>query len=97
MVDVGDRLDWDSDLVMDKHCVGGLPGNRTTPIVVSVVAAHGLFIPKTSSRAITSPAGTADTMETLRRWTWIMTDAQAGGGGGGRLHRLGRRRASQPG
>jgi len=65
MVDVGERLDWDSPLVMDKHCVGGLPGNRTTPIVVSIVAAHGLFIPKTSSRAITSPAGTADTMETL--------------------------------
>jgi len=51
--------------VVDKHCVGGLPGNRTTPIVVAIVAAHGLTMPKTSSRAITSPAGTADTMETL--------------------------------
>jgi thymidine phosphorylase len=50
---------------VDKHCVGGLPGNRTTPIVVAVVAAQGLTIPKTSSRAITSPAGTADTMEML--------------------------------
>lgn len=65
MVDVGDRLRWDSAMVMDKHSVGGLPGNRTTPIVVAIVAAHGLTIPKTSSRAITSPAGTADTMETL--------------------------------
>jgi thymidine phosphorylase len=42
-----------------------LPGNRTTPLVVAIVAACGLWMPKTSSRAITSPAGTADTMETL--------------------------------
>jgi thymidine phosphorylase len=65
MVNVGDRLHWDKPLVLDKHCVGGLPGNRTTPIVVSIVTAAGLTMPKTSSRAITSPAGTADTMETL--------------------------------
>lgn len=63
MVNTGQRLTWPSDLVVDKHCVGGLPGNRTTPIVVAIVAAFGLMIPKTSSRAITSPAGTADTME----------------------------------
>lgn len=65
MVDVGERLEWDRPVRMDKHCVGGLPGNRTTPLVVAIVAANGLVIPKTSSRAITSPAGTADTMETL--------------------------------
>jgi thymidine phosphorylase len=65
MVSAGQRLDWGGRRVMDKHCVGGLPGNRTTPIVVAIVAAAGLLIPKTSSRAITSPAGTADTMETL--------------------------------
>lgn len=65
MVEIGERLQWSSPIVVDKHCIGGLPGNRTTPIVVAIVAAHGLVIPKTSSRAITSPAGTADTMETL--------------------------------
>jgi len=65
MVDSGVRLQWSSSMVLDKHCLGGLPGNRTTPLVVAIVAAHGLTIPKTSSRAITSPAGTADTMETL--------------------------------
>lgn len=65
MVNVGHRLNWATPMVVDKHCVGGLPGNRTTPIVVAIVAACGLIIPKTSSRAITSPAGTADTMETL--------------------------------
>ncbi len=65
MINAGSQIDWGLEQVLDKHCVGGLPGNRTTPIVVSVLTAAGLTIPKTSSRAITSPAGTADTMETL--------------------------------
>ena len=65
MIETGERLTWSPSQVMDKHCVGGLPGNRTTLIVVPIVAAAGLTIPKTSSRAITSPAGTADTMEVL--------------------------------
>jgi thymidine phosphorylase len=65
MIDSGDCLHWDRSPIVDKHCVGGLPGNRTTLIVVPIVAAAGLWIPKTSSRAITSPAGTADTMEVL--------------------------------
>ena len=51
--------------MVDKHCIGGIPGNRTSMLVVPIVAAHGLLCPKTSSRAITSPAGTADTMEVL--------------------------------
>ena len=63
MVDAGQKLHWPAARVYDKHCIGGLPGNRTTPIVVAIAAAAGLTIPKTSSRAITSPAGTADTME----------------------------------
>ncbi len=65
MVDAGERIDWGRTPIVDKHCVGGLPGNRTTPLVVAIVAAAGLTIPKTSSRAITSPAGTADMMATL--------------------------------
>lgn len=65
MVEAGERLEWRYPVVADKHSVGGLPGNRTTPLVVAMVAACGVPIPKTSSRAITSPAGTADTMETL--------------------------------
>lgn len=63
MINVGERLHWGHDLVVDKHSIGGLPGNRTTLILVPIVAAFGLIIPKTSSRAITSPSGTADTME----------------------------------
>jgi thymidine phosphorylase len=65
MVDAGHRLDWRERPVVDKHSIGGIPGNRTSMLVVPIVAAHGMLIPKTSSRAITSPAGTADTMECL--------------------------------
>jgi len=65
MLDSGDRMNWREALVADKHCIGGIPGNRTSMLVVPIVAAHGMLIPKTSSRAITSPAGTADTMEVL--------------------------------
>lgn len=65
MMSTGKKLNWNGQPIYDKHCIGGLPGNRTTPIVVSIVAAAGLTIPKTSSRAITSPAGTADTMQVM--------------------------------
>jgi thymidine phosphorylase len=67
MLAAGERLDWQEPLVADKHCIGGIPGNRTSMLVVPIVAAHGMLIPKTSSRAITSPAGTADTMEVLAK------------------------------
>ena len=67
MAAVGDRIDWHERPVVDKHCIGGIPGNRTSMLVVPIVAAHGMLCPKTSSRAITSPAGTADTMEVLAR------------------------------
>lgn len=65
MADAGRQMRWSKPLVVDKHCIGGIPGNRTSMIVVPIIAAHGLTMPKTSSRAITSPSGTADTMEVL--------------------------------
>lgn len=65
MIACGDRIHWKKEMVVDKHCIGGLPGNRTTPIIVPIVTCFGLTMPKTSSRAITSPAGTADTMEVM--------------------------------
>lgn len=65
MIDVGERLSWPQDMIVDKHSVGGLPGNRTTLIIVPIVTSFGMIMPKTSSRAITSPAGSADVMETL--------------------------------
>ena len=67
MADAGTRMRWPAEIVVDKHCIGGIPGNRTSMIVVPIIAAHGLTMPKTSSRAITSPSGTADTMEVLAK------------------------------
>ena len=65
MIETGEQLHFDIGPVVDKHCIGGVPGNRTTMIVVPILAALGCIVPKTSSRAITSPAGTADTMGVL--------------------------------
>ena len=65
MVETGDILKINKFPIIDKHCIGGIPGNRTTMVIVPIIAAAGYYIPKTSSRSITSPAGTADTMEVL--------------------------------
>jgi thymidine phosphorylase len=61
------RISWGRDMVVDKHSLGGIPGSRVTMVVIPIVAAHGLLIPKTSSRAITSAAGSADAMEVLAK------------------------------
>lgn len=65
MTSHGDILKLRKYPIMDKHCVGGVAGNRTTMLIVPILAAAGVTIPKTSSRSITSPSGTADTMEVL--------------------------------
>ncbi len=65
MTDTGKSINFHKKKLVDLHCIGGVPGNRTTLIVVPILVAAGLFVPKTASRAITSPAGTADTMEVL--------------------------------
>lgn len=64
MVETGDKLHF-RGIVADKHSIGGVPGTRTTLIVVPIIAAAGFTIPKNSSRAITTPGGTADDMEVL--------------------------------
>ena len=61
------RIDWGESIVVDKHSMGGVSGSRITLIVVPIVAAFGLLMPKTSSRAITSASGTADAMEAIAR------------------------------
>ncbi len=63
----GNRLKWPTDQIADKHSIGGVAGNRTTPIVVSICAAAGITLPKTSSRSITSAAGTADVVEVITK------------------------------
>lgn len=76
MVDAGKNLTFKSKngVIVDKHCIGGIPGNRTTMLVIPILAAAGLTIPKTSSRSITSPAGTADTMEVLANVNLKLSD-----------------------
>ncbi len=64
ILETGNKLNLRDKIIADKHSIGGIPG-RVTPLVVSICASAGLTIPKTSSRAITTPSGTADAMETL--------------------------------
>lgn len=61
------RIDWQAPIVVDKHSLGGIPGSRITLVVVPIVAAFGMLMPKTSSRAITSASGTADVMEAIAK------------------------------
>lgn len=75
MCNTGLILKWPKGWkVTDKHSIGGIPGNRTTPIVVSICAACGLIMPKTSSRAITSAAGTADSVESIAKVDFELND-----------------------
>ena len=63
MAELGEVIDWGKEIVYTKHSIGGVPGNKVSLLIIPIVAAAGLLIPKISTRAITSPAGTADTME----------------------------------
>ncbi len=65
MIWSGKQIDFNRSPILDKHSIGGVPGDKTTLLVTPIVAAAGYSIPKSSSRAITSPAGTADRMEAL--------------------------------
>ena len=65
IVETGNTLNLNENIILDKHSIGGIPGDKTSILVVPLIAAAGLVIPKTSSRAVTSPAGTADRMESL--------------------------------
>lgn len=71
------RLQWPQPMVMDKHSLGGSIGNRVTMVVIPIIAAFGMLIPKTSSRAITSAAGTSDTMEVLAKVDLSFEEVQA--------------------
>jgi AMP phosphorylase len=65
MVNTGKRLNLKKKIVADKHSCGGVPGDKTTLLLVPIIASAGITIPKTSSRAITSAAGSADRAECL--------------------------------
>ena len=69
LIETGDTIDFEKEMVFDFHSIGGVPGNKVTLLIVPIVAASGLIIPKTSSRAISSPCGTADIFEVLANVT----------------------------
>lgn len=69
MIDTGETLEIDIEPILDVHSIGGIPGNKYALVTVPIVASAGLAVPKTSSRAITSAAGTADVMEVLAEVT----------------------------
>jgi AMP phosphorylase len=64
MVSTGKRLNLNR-VCVDKHSIGGAVGDKTTMLVVPIIAAMGLTIPKTSSRTITSACASADRAEVL--------------------------------
>jgi len=65
MAETGETFKFDSEIVADKHCMGGVPGNETTMIIVPIIASLGITIPKSFSKAITSPAATGECVKTL--------------------------------
>ena len=73
MIETGEQLRFEG-IVADKHSIGGVPGTRTTLIIVPIVAAAGFLIPKSSSRAITTPGGTGDDMEILAPVTFTKNE-----------------------
>ncbi len=76
-VESGERLNLGKKPILDKHCIGGVAGNRTTMVVVPIIAAAGMYMPKTSSRSITSASGTADTMEVLCKVTFNIEELRS--------------------
>jgi AMP phosphorylase len=63
----GDKIKIKEKIMADKHSIGGIPNNRTTMLIIPIVTAAGITMIKTSSRSITSPSGTADTMEAIAK------------------------------
>ncbi len=75
MARAGDTLNFhdykgNGKIVVDKHSIGGIAGKGVTPVLVPIIASAGLVIPNTSTRSITSPAGTTDVLESIMPMTF---------------------------
>ena len=90
MVETGEQIKFASHPIVDKHSIGGVPGNKISLLVVPIIAASGLKIPKTSSRAITGAGGTADLMEVLAFVEFSASEVQQMTEKVGGCYRLGR-------
>ena len=53
------------EIIADKHCIGGVPWNETTMILIPLIASLGIKIPKNFSKSITSPAATGECVNVL--------------------------------
>ncbi|OPZ78146.1 MAG: Pyrimidine-nucleoside phosphorylase [Alphaproteobacteria bacterium ADurb.Bin438] len=67
LVESNFSIKWDRDMVVDVHCIGGVPANRTNLIIAPIIAAYGLCIPKTAPRSVTSCSSDIDAMEVLAK------------------------------
>lgn len=64
MAEAGEMLHFDG-VVADKHCMGWVPGNETTMIIIPLLTSLGIKMPKTFSKAITTPAATGECVSVL--------------------------------
>jgi len=70
MAESGDSMEFrgirpGEEVVADKHSIGGVAGKAITPVLIPILVSGGLIVPNTSTRAITSPAGTTDILEVV--------------------------------
>ena len=56
------RFPW---IVAGKYCIWWVPGNETTMIVIPILASLWITMPKSFSKAITSPAATGECVNVL--------------------------------
>ncbi|MFK7801981.1 MAG: thymidine phosphorylase [Anaerolineae bacterium] len=71
MLDLHDTLDF----VIDKHSSGGV-GDKTSLVVLPLVAACGVPVAKMSGRGLGYSGGTLDKMEAIEGWTPNLTIEQ---------------------
>lgn len=64
MAEAGEMLHRDG-IVADKHCMWGVPWNETTMIMIPLLTSLGIKMPKTFSKAITTPAATGECVSVL--------------------------------
>lgn len=76
MAEAGEMLHRDG-IVADKHCMGGVPGNETTMIMIPLLASLGIKMPKTFSKAITTPAATGECVSVLMDISFTKPEIEA--------------------